>query len=108
MGPQVVLVSSAEETAFEVRGILSETGLGRRRTVSNGSSNGTLNASSNGSHRWISSGEAGTFVRVGQHLFGPELDEADHWEPPVGTGRPGRRPEALQSEALGPEEMLNR
>ena len=28
MGPDVVLVSSAEETAFEVRGILVETGLG--------------------------------------------------------------------------------
>ncbi|HUC14093.1 MAG TPA: hypothetical protein VMS00_06545 [Acidimicrobiales bacterium] len=106
MGPQVVLVSSAEETAFEVRGILSETGLGRRRTVSNGNSTGTLNAGSNGSHRWISSGEAGTFVRVGQHLFGPELDEADHWDPPV-TGRPGRGPEALQSEEMRSEEMLN-
>lgn len=70
MGPEVVLVSSAEETAFEVRGILSETGLGRR-------------SASKGTHRWISSGETGAFVQVGQHLFGPELDEAEHWEPQV-------------------------
>jgi glutamate racemase len=108
MGPKVVLVSSAEETAFEVRGILSETGLGRRPTISNGSSNGSLNGSSNGSQRWISSGEAGTFVRVGQHLFGPELDEADHWEPPAAAGHRGCGPEALQPKALRPEEMLKR
>ena len=101
-------VSSAEETAFEVRGILSETGLGRRPTISNGSSNGSLNGSSNGSQRWISSGEAGTFVRVGQHLFGPELDEADHWEPPAAAGHRGWGPEALQPKALRPEEMLKR
>ena len=70
MGPDVVLVSSADETAFEVRSILSEAGL-RRRTASTGS------------QRWISSGEAGAFVRLGQHLFGSELDQAEHWEPPL-------------------------
>ena len=69
MGPDVVLVSSADETAFEVRSILAETGL-RRRT------------SSRGEHRWVSSGEVGPFVRLGQHLFGPELDSAEHWSPP--------------------------
>jgi hypothetical protein len=106
-----VLVSSAEETAFEVREILSETGLGRRPIGSNGGRNGASNgastdtstSSSTGSHRWISSGEAGAFVRVGQHLFGPELDEADHWEPPVAAGPPARVPEDKH-----PEEMLNR
>jgi glutamate racemase len=70
MGPDVVLVSSADETAFEVRGILSDAGLGRR-------------SASPGKQRWISSGEAGAFVRLGHHLFGPELDQAEHWEPPV-------------------------
>jgi glutamate racemase len=99
MGPQVVLVSSAEETAFEVRGILSETGLGRRQA-----SNGSSLRSSTGSHRWISTGEAGAFVRVGQHLFGPELDEADHWEPPVAV-RPNRRPEPLKPEPLQPKSL---
>lgn len=70
MGPGVVLVSSADETAFEVRRILLEVGLGKRAT-------------SAGTHRWISSGEVGPFVRLGQHLFGPELDQAEHWEPPA-------------------------
>jgi glutamate racemase len=70
MGPDVVLVSSADETAFEVRGILSEAGLRSRTT-------------SAGSQRWISSGEASAFVRLGQHLFGPELDQAEHWGPPL-------------------------
>ena len=117
MGPQVVLVSSAEETAFEVRGILSETGLGRRPVRSNGSSrcrpddsstgsrSGRPDDSSTGSHRWISSGEAGIFVRVGQHLFGPELDEADHWEPPCAAGRRDRVPETLLPDEMLPDEM---
>jgi glutamate racemase len=113
MGPKVVLVSSAEETAFEVRGILSETGLGRRPSTSNGNSSASSNGGSHGSQRWISSGEAGTFVRVGQHLFGPELDEADHWEPPAAADRrvadnEALRHEALLPEALRTEEMLNR
>ncbi len=70
IGPDVVLVSSAEETAFEVRGILLETGLGRRSVAK-------------GSHRWISSGRVGNFVRLGQQFFGPDLDHADHWAPPL-------------------------
>ena len=73
MGPEVVLVSSADETAFEVRSILADTGLGRRST-------------SLGAHRWVSSGEVGSFVHLGQHLFGPELDHAEHWEPPCNLG----------------------
>jgi glutamate racemase len=72
MGPEVVLVSSADETAFEVRRILAETGLGRRSRAK-------------GDHRWVSSGPVGPFVRMGQHLFGPELDHAEHWEPPSGA-----------------------
>jgi glutamate racemase len=70
MGPDVVLVSSADETAFDVRRILLETGLNRR-------------AQSAGRRRWISSGEPTGFVRLGQQLFGPELDHAEYWEPPV-------------------------
>jgi len=71
MGPQVVLVSSADETAFEVRNILAETGLVRRSTAT-------------GSHRWVTSGEPEPFVEIGRRLFGPELDRAEHWEPPRG------------------------
>jgi glutamate racemase len=68
MGPDVVLVSSADETAFEVRDLLTETGLGRR-------------GSARGQHTWISSGDLAGFVHLGQRLFGPELDQAEHWEP---------------------------
>src|SRR5437763_4371657 len=46
MGREVVLVSSADETAFEVRSILGETGMGRRSGA----------AGAKGRHRWISSG----------------------------------------------------
>jgi glutamate racemase len=69
MGPGVVLVSSADETAFDVRATLLESGLYRR-------GGGT------GQRRWISSGEPSAFVLLGQQLFGPELDEAEHWAPP--------------------------
>lgn len=69
MGPGVVLVSSAEETAFEVRDILRSTGLGRR-------------SRSGGSHRWVSSGDAESFLRLGKGLLGPELDQVEHWELP--------------------------
>jgi glutamate racemase len=68
MGRDVVLVSSADETAFEVRAILAETGLGRR----------TLGK---GVHRWISSGDPATFRQLGRRLFGPEIDEVELWRP---------------------------
>ena len=66
MGPDVVLVSSADETAFEVLGILEETGLGRRTAAK-------------GSHRFISSGDAQWFRELGSRLLGPELDEVEGW-----------------------------
>jgi glutamate racemase len=68
MGRDVVLVSSADETAFEVRAILADTGLGRR-------------SAGKGGHRWISSGDAGSFREIGRRLFGPEIDEVEQWHP---------------------------
>jgi glutamate racemase len=68
MGGDVVLVSSADETAFEVRRILAETGLGRR-------------TAGKGSHRWVSSGDARSFRRLGRRLFGPEIDDVEAWDP---------------------------
>ena len=70
MGREVVLVSSADETAFEVRSILAETGLGRR------SGRGT----GKGRHQFVSSGDVGWFTRLGGRLLGPELDEVEAWE----------------------------
>jgi glutamate racemase len=61
MGRDVVLVSSADETAFEVRSILSATGLGRRTP-------------GKGEHRFVSSGDVDWFRDMGRRLLGPELD----------------------------------
>jgi glutamate racemase len=68
VGREVFLVSSADETAFEVRRILSETGLG-------GPSLRT------GSQLWISSGDTQSFAALGQRLFGPEIDRVEAWDP---------------------------
>jgi len=68
MGREVVLVSSADETAFEVRAILDETGLGRR-------------SAGKGVHRWVSSGDTEVFRALGRRLFGPEIDEVEAWTP---------------------------
>ncbi len=60
MGPGVVLVSSAEETAFDVKTILESTGFGRR-------------VPAKGMHRFLSSGDPAWFATMGRRLFGPEL-----------------------------------
>ena len=64
MGRGVVLVSSADETAFEVAGLLEETGLVRR-------------TASKGQHRWISSGDTTWFRDLGSRLLGPELADVE-------------------------------
>jgi glutamate racemase len=68
MGRDVVLVSSADETAFEVRAILADTGLGRR-------------SAAKGAHRWVSSGDVTIFRELGRRLFGPEIDDVEPWQP---------------------------
>jgi glutamate racemase len=65
MGREVVLVDSADETAFEVRALLEGSELAR--DLSGGP----------GRHRWLSSGDVDTFRRLGRSLLGPELDEAE-------------------------------
>jgi glutamate racemase len=67
MGRDVVLVSSADETAFEVRAILDETGIGRR-------------SAAKGSHRFVSSGDVAWFRALGSRLLGPEVDGVEGWE----------------------------
>jgi glutamate racemase len=69
VGRDVVLVSSADETAFEVRAMLETTGMGRK-------------AEGTGRPRWISSGNVATFRRLGRRLLGPEIDHVEAWEPP--------------------------
>ena len=70
MGPAVTLVSSADETAFEVMHRLGELGLLR----------GDDRA---GRHRFVSSGDVETFRELGAQLLGPELDHTEAWRPPA-------------------------
>jgi glutamate racemase len=67
MGRDVVLVSSADETAFALKALLEtanlESGSGRP-----------------GKHRWVSSGDAAAFAELGRRLLGPELDVVDALE----------------------------
>jgi glutamate racemase len=65
MGRDVVLVSSADETAFEVRARLEGTDLAR--SVDAGPAR----------HRWLSSGDVAWFRQLGRQLLGPELDDAE-------------------------------
>jgi glutamate racemase len=70
MGRDVVMVSSADETAFEVLAILRDTGLGRRTAAK-------------GEHRFVSSGDVEVFRDLGTRLLGPELDvevESRSWD----------------------------
>jgi glutamate racemase len=62
MGRDVVLVSSADETAFEVRAILTDGRLDRAAT-------------SRGTMRCYSSGDVSWFRQIGSRLFGEELGE---------------------------------
>jgi glutamate racemase len=64
MGRDVVLVSSADETAFEVRRLLGE-----RAMVRTGPEPVT--------HRWCSSGDVDWFRALGRRLLGPELDQTE-------------------------------
>lgn len=72
VGRDVVLVSSADETAFELRSILSDSRLAT-----------TMHTP--GTHMWISSGDTETFRTLGRRLLGPELDRVVAWTPnPLG------------------------
>ncbi|MEM9033046.1 MAG: glutamate racemase [Actinomycetota bacterium] len=61
MGRDVVLVSSADETAFEIRRLMGEAG-GR---------------GDQGTARFLSSGDPLLFAQLGRRLLGPELDRVE-------------------------------
>ena len=90
MGREVVLVSSADETAFEVRRLLDETGLRRSATDPRPAQ-----------HRFYSSGDVAWFEELGRRLLGPELAAARqlHFDDPSETAlarsaRPAAEPSA--------------
>ena len=69
MGRDVVLVSSADETAFAVTRALATSGA-------------ATTATEPGRHLFVSSGDVESFARLGRRLLGPELDHvvAHRWE----------------------------
>jgi glutamate racemase len=66
MGRDVVLVSSADETAFSVAATLGDLGLAAPARSGGG-----------GARRWYSSGELSWFRDLGGRLLGPELAKAE-------------------------------
>lgn len=62
MGREVVLVSSAEETAFEVKHLLEESGLGSTERAQG--------------PQFLTTGDPDRFQQLGSMLLGPELAEA--------------------------------
>ena len=67
VGRDVVLVSSADETAFELRALLGDLGLART-------------GEGRPRHTWISSGDVATFRDLGRRLLGPEISEVQAWK----------------------------
>lgn len=67
VGPDVVLVSSADETAFSAAAQLADLGL--------------LAPERPGTATFISSGDVAAFTRLGSRLLGPELADAHSWRP---------------------------
>jgi glutamate racemase len=74
MGREVVLVSSADETAFEVRALLEPPTFSRLEW----SPERPFQArEAGGRHRWLSSGDVRVFRELGRRLLGPELEHAE-------------------------------
>jgi glutamate racemase len=69
MGQEVVLVSSADETAFDVRSMIEAMGTGA--PAGRGSA-----ARIAGRLRWYSTGDVAWFAQMGRRLLGPELEDA--------------------------------
>jgi glutamate racemase len=69
MGRDVVLVSSADETAFEVREVLA-----RHRLARSPKEGAAI-------RRFLSSGDVALFTALGRRLLGPELEKAERWTP---------------------------
>ena len=64
MGPEVVLVSSADETAFAARRILGDHATAGDSPVT---------------HHFVTSGDAGTFAALGARFLGPEVVDVEAW-----------------------------
>jgi glutamate racemase len=63
MGPDVVLVSSADETAFAARRLVAGTAVACPPT-----------------HTFVTSGDPEQFARLGSRFLGPEVDAVEAWQ----------------------------
>lgn len=72
VGRRVTLVSSADETAFEVRDLLQRTGLARTGTQP-------------GRRRFATSGDPALFARLGERFLGWPLGTVEQWSPSTHT-----------------------
>ena len=101
MGRDVVLVSSGEETAFEVRAVLDAVGA-RRHPVSVGD---TPNPGPEPATRtFLTSGDPATFARLGARFLGPEVASVEGWQwPAEPAGGRGRGPRPHRDEPPGEE-----
>ena len=68
VGRRVTLVSSADETAFEVRDLLQRTGLARSGTLP-------------GARQFFTSGEPARFAELGRRFLGWPLGDVQRWHP---------------------------
>jgi glutamate racemase len=65
MGPEVMLVSSADETAFAVRALLGDEPADSGPRM--------------GDHMFITSGDVETFKHLGARFLGPEVEHVEQW-----------------------------
>lgn len=66
MGQEVVLISSADETAFTVRALVEAHGL-------------AAVAGSDAAHTFVTSGDTGRFRELGTRFLGPEVETVEAW-----------------------------
>lgn len=85
MGRDVVLVSSADETAFEARRILGDvppggTALVRAAWSPSGDPRKPAPRAEPVSRRFVTSGDVTTFRRLGSRFLGPEVEHVEAWQ----------------------------
>ena len=69
MGPDVVLISSADETAFSVRALVDAHGLAEPPAPPDAPAR----------HGFVTSGDTATFRALGTRFLGPEVDAVEAW-----------------------------
>ncbi|MGH9011083.1 MAG: glutamate racemase, partial [Acidimicrobiia bacterium] len=79
MGRDVVLVSSGEETAFEVAVVLDAVGARRLPQPGGPGGPGVSPGETGARHRFLTSGDPATFRTLGARFLGPEVEAVEAW-----------------------------